>query len=259
MSERKFYVYEHWRTDRQECFYVGKGQGSRAWDLRHDRNKWHSAIVGKLERDGLTVDVKVIFSCDLEEDAFRKERERIAHWRSNGIRLVNLTDGGEGQSGYKHTDETRERLRVAMTGRVMTPEWRHKIGAAQKGKIGWSRGKKLSPEHVAAAAAGHTGSKRSFESRAKMSAAKTHEMRVALGNKHRGVKKSASQIEKMRLANMGKTHGPEAKRKVSEHNQKLWADPAYREKQRLARLESWARRKSMSSETNTQTALVFGV
>ena len=25
-----FYVYEHWRPDHDECFYVGKGKGGRA-------------------------------------------------------------------------------------------------------------------------------------------------------------------------------------------------------------------------------------
>lgn len=26
-----FYVYEHWRLDRDECFYVGKGQRKKAY------------------------------------------------------------------------------------------------------------------------------------------------------------------------------------------------------------------------------------
>lgn len=28
--KNNFYVYEHWRLDRDECFYVGKGTGKRA-------------------------------------------------------------------------------------------------------------------------------------------------------------------------------------------------------------------------------------
>ena len=29
----RFYVYKHWRLDRDECFYVGKESGCRAYDM----------------------------------------------------------------------------------------------------------------------------------------------------------------------------------------------------------------------------------
>ena len=44
----KFYVYEHWRPDRGECFYVGKGHGRRAYDMRRGRNRWHKFMQEKL-------------------------------------------------------------------------------------------------------------------------------------------------------------------------------------------------------------------
>jgi hypothetical protein len=31
MTAKKFYVYEHWRPDKDVCFYVGKGHGRRAY------------------------------------------------------------------------------------------------------------------------------------------------------------------------------------------------------------------------------------
>ena len=49
--ENRFYVYEHWRLDRDECFYVGKGKKYRAYKMQ-DRNRYHAAIVGKLQREG---------------------------------------------------------------------------------------------------------------------------------------------------------------------------------------------------------------
>lgn len=36
-----YYVYEHWRLDKDECFYVGKGRGNRAYKMR-DRNRFHT-------------------------------------------------------------------------------------------------------------------------------------------------------------------------------------------------------------------------
>ena len=39
----RFYVYEHWRPDRDECFYVGKGKGGRA-NVMYGRNRHHEAV-----------------------------------------------------------------------------------------------------------------------------------------------------------------------------------------------------------------------
>jgi hypothetical protein len=245
LSTEIFYVYEHWRPDEGVIFYVGKGQKRRAWDLRWDRNVWHGNITNKLSKLGLSVEVRIIQSSMTEEAAFALEIELISSWREKGAKLVNQTAGGEGNSGRTHTDETREKLRQKMLGRKMTPEWRAKIGASNKGRAGWSRGKKLSAAHIKAAADGLRGRKHSEEARAAMRAAKSSpEWKESFGSKQRGVPKSPKQIEKMRIANIGKTHGNEARRKVSEFNLKAWADPAYREKQRLARLASWARRKA---------------
>lgn len=41
------------------------------------------------------------------------ERRVIALYRTSGFRLVNATDGGEGCSGYRATEETKAKLRKA--------------------------------------------------------------------------------------------------------------------------------------------------
>jgi len=93
-----FYVYEHWRTDRDECFYVGKGKGNRAYNMRK-RNAHHKAIAAKVTRDGCAIDVRIVMSGLTENEAFCLEVERIAFWRSVGVDLTNMTSGGEGTSG----------------------------------------------------------------------------------------------------------------------------------------------------------------
>jgi len=95
---KKFYVYEHWRLDRDECFYVGKGKGSRAYKMR-DRNAHHQAIMAKLSREGSGMEVRMVATGLTEDVAFSIEIERIAFWRGVGVDLVNLTYGGEGVSG----------------------------------------------------------------------------------------------------------------------------------------------------------------
>ena len=55
---REFYVYEHWRPDTGACFYVGKGNGDRAFRVKKNRNRHHANIVAKLEKDSLQVEVR---------------------------------------------------------------------------------------------------------------------------------------------------------------------------------------------------------
>lgn len=109
-----FYVYEHWRTDKDECFYVGKGCGDRAYNMS-SRNFYHKAIQKKLNISGFAIEIKIVNS-GLEEDvAFDLERNRIAFWRENGADLANFTDGGEGKSG-KHSEEHCKKISKALIG-----------------------------------------------------------------------------------------------------------------------------------------------
>ena len=95
-----FYVYEHWRSDKGVCFYVGKGNGDRAW--RFKRSRYYNNVVAKLLKNGHTVEVKILKEKMTEDEAFSLEMERICYWKSVGVRLTNLTDGGEGVRGKRH-------------------------------------------------------------------------------------------------------------------------------------------------------------
>ena len=110
-----FYVYEHWRLDRDECFYVGKGKGKRAYRMR-DRNPHHCAIMNKLSRDGSGMEVRMVATGLTEEDAFSLEVERIAFWRKVGADLANLTNGGEGTSGLP--SKNRKKVLCVTTGEI---------------------------------------------------------------------------------------------------------------------------------------------
>jgi hypothetical protein len=152
LSTNIFYVYEHWRLDQDVCFYVGKGKGKRAWDLScrdgtNSRNRWHKFLIQKLHPRGL-LEVRLVFEQLEESHAFQLERERISHWRKLGIKLVNLTDGGEGSSGVIVSEKTRRKLSTASKGRKHTPEARAKISKAAMGnKRGL--GQKRTPEQIA--------------------------------------------------------------------------------------------------------------
>lgn len=109
-----FYVYEHWRPDTNQCFYVGKGQGKRAYELRSSRNIHHKRIQEKLKLGGLSVDVRIFLADVSEQEAFTVEIERIAHWRAVGAILTNYSGGGDG--GSNPSEETRRKIAAANLG-----------------------------------------------------------------------------------------------------------------------------------------------
>jgi hypothetical protein len=171
MNEKKFYVYEHWRPDRGECFYVGKGSGNRANVMTNRRSAHHLAIQHKLSRLGLCVEVRIAQSELTNEEANDIEVERIAFWRNDGADLVNHTDGGDGQKGRKQSEETRRKISASLKGRPKSPEHCAKVGLAHKGKK-WFLGRKRSLADRAAISARNTGRTISRESVEKMRATK---------------------------------------------------------------------------------------
>lgn len=142
----KFYVYAliDPRTDRP--FYVGKGKDERAYHhLREtyarsdNKRKWHR--IRKIREDGLEPYVEFLATDIDERTAFCIEKDVIStHGRvgfdENGI-LLNLSLGGDGPSGYRHTAETRALLSEKSKQRVRGPlseETKAKISASSKGR-----------------------------------------------------------------------------------------------------------------------------
>lgn len=200
MSEKPFYVYEHWRPDTGACFYVGKGTRRRAWNLR-ERNPHHTSIISKLTALGYSVDVRVIARDLTEQEAFDLERQRIALY-SRKV-LCNMTDGGDGSSGWVPSEEYRRAMSVRYKGRILSLKHRTVISIGRKGL-------KFSPAHIANMARVQKGKTLSAEHRAKMSAA------------HKGVKKARTAVEKQRQAIIGSKHTPEALAKMSAVRREWW-------------------------------------
>jgi hypothetical protein len=176
-----FYVYEHWRLDRDECFYVGKGCRSRAY-ARNGRNSHWQNIVAKLERTGSSYEVKIV-ACGLsEDDAIKFEVDRISFWRDL-VDLSNKTNGGDGVSGLVMSPEARLKMsekakgrpgNKSMSGRKHTDETKAKMRIAKLGKLPNNAGKiynkkPFTEEHKAKLSRAHLGKVTSAETRAKLS------------------------------------------------------------------------------------------
>jgi len=138
-----FYVYEHWRTDRDECFYVGKGHGRRAYDMKR-RNKYHQAIVSKILRTGFAVEIKIVASNLKESEAYKLEIDRIKFWREANIELANLSSGGEGgTTGVKVSLERRAKISSSLKGHPVSEEQRKKQAITYKKNMTEERRQKL--------------------------------------------------------------------------------------------------------------------
>jgi hypothetical protein len=123
-----FYIYEHWRLDRDECFYVGKGSGRRAYDMSC-RNQHHKAIQSKLNRIGFAMEVRIV-ACGLsEQDAYVLECERIKYWIEVGVDIANRTYGGE---GVRYPKSAVHKAKLAEATRNMSQKQRLQIADAQR-------------------------------------------------------------------------------------------------------------------------------
>lgn len=172
MANVEFYTYIHRKADTGEVFYVGKGKGYRCHD-QNNRNKHWANIVKK---HGFSIEIAGRFAS--EKDAFDHERMLIAGFRADGIKLANMTDGGQGMAGRVLTPEHREKLSKALKGRspsaatiqaaakaraegrlhTLTPGHTAKAHAARRGASSWNAGKRLSEMHRARISASNKGS-----------------------------------------------------------------------------------------------------
>lgn len=82
------YVYGHYKADTGELFYIGKGNGKRAWEHR-SRNPHWKAIVNK---HGLSV--KILEDNLTDEQAYQKEKSLVEEIGLDN--LSNMTEGGIG-------------------------------------------------------------------------------------------------------------------------------------------------------------------
>jgi hypothetical protein len=126
-----FIVYELRHPDGRP-FYVGKGLRRRPKAHLTGRTNPHCArTIAAIRRDGSEPMVVIVFETDDEQAAFAEEVRLIAHYGRE--HLTNLTDGGEGFRGGRHTPESRAKFAASLTGRTLREETRARISAAKVG------------------------------------------------------------------------------------------------------------------------------
>jgi hypothetical protein len=193
-----FYNYVIFREN-GEPFYVGKGKDERVFDhekearrpARSGENRIKLGIMRRMLAAGFDIPIVFIREGISEPEAFETEAELIKVLGRIDLGtgcLANLTDGGEGNSGYRFTEEQRKKVSVANKGnsRLSYPK---------------------SAETRAKLAIAHIGLKPSVETRIKLSRAQTGQAfhqdpayRAKLSKTSRGRMMSESARAKMRLA-----------------------------------------------------------
>ena len=143
-------VYGLCSTENGKIRYVGQTMQSltKRFDshIHHPKSRKDTYVnrwIRSVRRNGFSVQAFVIENDAVWNDA---ELRWIAWYKKNGARLVNLTLGGEGRTGYK-----------------MPEAQRAAISRAHKGR-------RKSPEHIEAIRQSRLGKSNSLESRAKQSA-----------------------------------------------------------------------------------------
>jgi hypothetical protein len=177
--EKKYYVYEYVDPITNLPFYIGKGQADRyIYHLKNLNDKTNPHKVNKIKKllnEGLEPIINLIKTGLTETQSFELERNLIGKYGRIDLGtgcLVNLSDGGEGQSGWvpteeyrlnmskstsgnkngmygkTHSEETKNKIREKSIGRKLNDFYRNKMSEDRLGEKNAFYGKKHTKETI---------------------------------------------------------------------------------------------------------------
>ena len=194
VNPNRFYTYAYLREDKTP-YYIGKGTGDRIYSTNRRNNppKDKSRII--FLKQNLT-----------EEEAFRHEIYMIAVFGRKDLRtgiLHNLTDGGDGASGYVFSEETKRKQSEAhkgnttWLGKTHSEETKRKMSDTRKGKT-------------------HSEETKRKQSEAKKGKTFSEESKRKMSEAQKGKSLSEETRRKMSETRKGKIPSKETRRKLSE-------------------------------------------
>jgi hypothetical protein len=143
------YVYRHIRLDNNEPFYIGigsDGSNKRAYSNKNRNTYWYN-IVSKT-----SYEVEIMLDDLTWEEACEKEKEFIKLYGRKDLNegtLVNMTDGGEGNTNLSIEAKERKRVKLSLSKSGVPNYKRRGIPMTQEQKdnlVKVNTGKKYSDE-----------------------------------------------------------------------------------------------------------------
>lgn len=134
-----------------EPIYIGKGKGIRPrrhFTLYKNNNTRFYSKLSSIINSGIEPIYLTIKDNLLEKESFEYEKffiKLIGRIENGGV-LTNLTDGGEGQSGFKFSDESKKKMSMSRLGKKKGPMSdivKLNISLSKIGKISLKKGKTL--------------------------------------------------------------------------------------------------------------------
>lgn len=189
-----FYIYKITNIINNKI-YIGKTNDvERRWKEhlkiakageKDKRYSYLHASINKYSKENFIKTILNVF--DSENDAFQAEKSFIKQLNAMNRKIgMNLTEGGEGSSGYRHSKENLEKMSVSHIG-----------------QISWMLGKKASEETKEKQRIAHLGKTQSQEIREKISKGLT------------GKPKPEGFAQNLREINTGKKLTKESREKIS--------------------------------------------
>jgi group I intron endonuclease len=149
MEEVKNIIYKA-KNEERKCFYVGKsvyGLTARKHQHKHRCFKTNSNyklynFIRKYGWDTFTWEILAVYSTpeelpQAEIDWLVEQKKEFSDWK-----CLNLTDGGDGNLGWKPSEEIKRKISVSNKGeknhnfgKTMTKTQKEKIGKKLKGRI----------------------------------------------------------------------------------------------------------------------------
>ena len=206
--------------------YIGKHSTNKLCDSYMGSGKILCKAKAKYGKDSFKKEI-IAFS-DNEDSLNFLEKFYIKKYKSQDSSIgYNITDGGEGTTGFHQSEASRKKISAANKGKFHSDETRAKMSASRKGRISpmkgktpWNKGKKISgmsgkhhsDETIAKMSASRKGIKLSDVTRAKMRGRHpSEETRAKISDSlkgkpswNKGKKMSDEYCKKMSIAHKGK-------------------------------------------------------
>lgn len=192
IKEKKWCVYIH-RNKINNKVYIGIAKGNPRHRCGKNGKKYESdskpVFYNAIQKYGWNNFEHIIWCENLsQEDARQWEIRLIALFKTNCCRYrnpefgYNMTDGGEGTSGYKHTEEARDKMSKSHQGKMFSEETKQRISEGHKNPSKETRrkmseakkGKSHSEEHNKKISDSHKGIKWNNERKQKISGENSH-------------------------------------------------------------------------------------